>query len=185
MDARARNASRAILAVVLVMLSLWLARDFLASVGWAAVIAVTAWPLYQQFDKRLGRSSRFAAAPLVFTLLAGVILFLPVGLAAHRATQEIQAVSLSVAHFRQHGIPMPDWLPNTPVIGTPVAQWWKSNLSDSRVITEWIGAPDVKNDAAMTRALGIEFFYRFFHFMVVLIALFGFLKNGAWIANRT
>ena len=32
MDARARNASRAILAVVLVMLSLWVARDFLASV---------------------------------------------------------------------------------------------------------------------------------------------------------
>ena len=184
MDARARNVSRATLAVVLVMLSLWVAREFLASVGWAAVIAVTAWPLYEQFAKRLGRSSRSAVAPLVFTLLVGVVLFLPVGLAAHRASQDIQAVSLSVSHYRQHGIPMPEWLPNTPVIGTAVAQWWKNNLSDSRVITEWIGSPDVKNDAAMTRTLGVEFLYRFFHFMVVLIALFGFLKNGAWIANR-
>ena len=185
MDARARNASRAILALVLVMLSLWVARDFLASVGWAAVIAVTAWPLYVQFDKRLlGRSSGSAVAPLVFTLLVGVVLFLPVGLAAHRASQDIQAVSLSVSHYRQHGIPVPDWLPNAPVIGTAVAQWWKNNLSDSRVITEWIGSPDVKNDAAMTRTLGVEFLSRFFHFMVVLIALFGFLKNGAWIAKR-
>ena len=184
MDARARNVSRATLAVVLVMLSLWVAREFLASVGWAAVIAVTAWPLYEQFAQSVGRSSRSAVAPLVFTLLVGVVLFLPVGLAAHRASQDIQAVSLSVSHYRQHGIPMPEWLPNTPVIGTAVAQWWKNNLSDSRVITEWIGSPDVKNDAAMTRTLGVEFLYRFFHFMVVLIALFGFLRNGAWIANR-
>jgi predicted PurR-regulated permease PerM len=184
MDARARNASRAILAVILVMLALWVARDFLASVGWAAVIAVTAWPLYVQFAKCLGRPSGSIVPPLVFTLLVALVLFLPVGLAAHRASQDIQAVSLSVTHYRQHGIPMPEWLPNIPVIGTPVAQWWKSNLSDSRVITEWIGAPDVKNEAAMTRALGVEFLYRFFHFMVVLIALFGFLKNGAWIANR-
>ena len=127
MDARARNASRAILAVILVMLALWVARDFLASVGWAAVIAVTAWPLYVQFDKCLGRSSGSVAAPLIFTLLVGVVLFLPVGLAAHRASQEIQAVSLSVAHYRQYGIKMPAWVPNTPVIGTPVAQWWQNN----------------------------------------------------------
>ena len=129
-DARARIASRAILAVILVMLALWVARDFLASVGWAAVIAVTAWPLYVQFAKRVGRPSGSIVSPLVFTLLVGVVLFLPVGLAAHRAGQDIQAVSLSVAHYRQNGIPMPGWVPNTPVIGTTVAQWWKNNLSD-------------------------------------------------------
>jgi predicted PurR-regulated permease PerM len=111
---------------VLVMLSLWVAREFLASVGWAAVIAVTAWPLHEQFAQRLGRSSRSAVAPLVFTLLVGVVLFLPVGLAAHRASQDIQAVSVSVTHYRQHGIPMPEWLPNTPVIGTAVRNGGKA-----------------------------------------------------------
>lgn len=184
MDARARTASRALFAVVLVLLSLWVAQDFLAPIGWAAVIAIATWPLYLRFAQRLARPQGSVVSPMVFTMLVGLILFLPIALAAHRASQEVQAIGLSVSHYRQHGIPVPEWAPKVPVVGNHVAQWWRINLSDAKVITEWIGVADGKNDAAMTRTLGAEILHRVFHFIVVLIALFGFLKNGAWVANR-
>ena len=121
---------------------------------------------------------------MVFTLLVGLVLFLPIGLAAHRVSQDIQALGLSVSHYRQNGIPVPEWLPTIPVVGNPVTQWWRNNLNDSKVVTEWIGVADGKNDAAMTKALGVEVLQRLFHFIIVLIALYGFLKHGAWMANR-
>lgn len=52
-DARARMASRILLAVLLVLLSLWLAQEFLAPLGWAVVIAITTWPLYLRFAEHI------------------------------------------------------------------------------------------------------------------------------------
>ena len=117
MDARARTASRALFAGVLVLLSIWIAQGFLAPIGWAAVIAITTWPLYRRFTILLASQRDSIGPPLVFTLLIGLVLLVPVGLAAHRATQETEAIGQSITHYRQHGIPAPEWLPSVPCGG--------------------------------------------------------------------
>ena len=88
-----------------VVLSIWIAQGFLAPIGWAAVIAITTWPLYRRFTILLASQRDSIGPPLVFTLLIGLVLLVPVGLAAHRATQETEAIGQSITHYRQHGIP--------------------------------------------------------------------------------
>jgi predicted PurR-regulated permease PerM len=184
MDGRARQVSRATLAIALVILSLWMAYDFLVPVGWAILIAVTTWPIYIRFANFVPGSRSQVYAPLLFTLLTGLALFLPVAIAAHRATYEGQAISQSINKYRENGIPQPEWLSRVPTIGDQAANWWRDNLSDAKFVSEWIGAADSKKDAAVTRALGSEVLHRFLLFVISLISLFTLLRHGAWVANR-
>jgi predicted PurR-regulated permease PerM len=183
-NGRGRAASRIALALLLLLLAVWVAQDFLAPLGWAVVIAITCWPLYLRFANLFAKLRRSVLAPLLFTALVGFILFLPVALAVHQATEEGQAIAASLTHYRQNGIPVPEWLPSVPAVGEHIARWWQANLSDVNAVGGWIGSDDTKNDAAVTQAIGIQLLHRLFLFAVALIALFGLLQHGAWIANR-
>jgi predicted PurR-regulated permease PerM len=184
MDGRTRVVSRTILATILVLLALWIAQDFLAPLGWAIVIAIACWPIYLRFAKLFSNSRGTTLAPLLFTALVGLLLFFPVGLAVHQVSQEGQAIAQSISEYRRNGIPVPNWLHKVPAVGEHVTRWWQVNLSDAKAAGEWIGATDTKNDAAVTRAIGAQVLHRMFLFVVSLIALFGLLRHGPWIANR-
>src|SRR5262245_29382071 len=49
---RQKRAARFVLVIVLSLLAAWLARDFLAPIGWAVVVAIATWPLYLRFAAR-------------------------------------------------------------------------------------------------------------------------------------
>jgi predicted PurR-regulated permease PerM len=183
-NGRVRVISRIALAIVLLLLAVWVAQDFLIPLGWAVLIAITCWPLYRRFADLFSSSHRRILAPLLFTALVAFILFLPVALAVHQATAEGQAIAESFAYYRKNGIAVPEWLPSVPAIGEHVSRWWQANLSDVNSVGAWIGYADTKNDAAMTQAIGLQILHRSFLFAVALIALFGLLQQGAWIANR-
>ncbi len=183
-DGRVRNASRLTLALLLVALSLWVAWDFLAPIGWAVVIAITTWPLYLRFSSMIAGGRAASLAPLLFTLITGVVLFVPILLTVHQVAQDGAAIAASLNHYRTNGVPVPDWMQHVPVLGRHAARWWSVNLADAKAAAEWLGSADTKNDAAMTRALGSQVLHRTFLFVVAMIALFVLLRNGAWMANR-
>lgn len=183
-DAHARRAARVVLVVALLLLSLWVAREFLVPLGWAVVIALTSWPIYRPFAARLSARGSPVLAPLIFTALVAVVLFAPVALAMHQAAQESQALAQSLANVRASGLPMPAWLSQIP-LGEHGARWWKANLSDQAGLSQWLGSNDDKqSEAAWTRILGGEVLHRLFLFFMALIALFALLRDGAWIGNR-
>jgi predicted PurR-regulated permease PerM len=183
-DSRTRTIYRILLAAGLVVLSYFVVQDFLAPIGWAIIIAVTTWPLYVRFAGLFSKRRESAVAAFVFTLLAGALLLLPVGLALHRAAQEMRAIEETVTQYRETGVPMPEWLPRVPAVGEPAARWWRGNLSDPKSAAEWLGAADPKENAATGRALGAQVLHRTFLFIVSLIALYEILRHGPWIANR-
>jgi predicted PurR-regulated permease PerM len=181
---QARLAARIALAAGLVVLSFWMSLDFLTPLSWAVVIALTIWPAYRKFSARIGAKPSDVLAPLSFTLIVGLVLFLPVGLAIHQAALEGQTLVQSLAHIRQNGLPVPEWLPQMP-LGEHGARWWTANLSDPRGASELLGGNlDKEAQAAWTRALGGQFLHRLFLFVLALISLFVILQNGAWIGNR-
>jgi predicted PurR-regulated permease PerM len=157
-----RLAARIVLAAGLVVLAFWMSLDFLTPLSWAVVIALTVWPAYRKFSARIGAKPSDVVAPLSFTLIVGLVLFLPVGLAIHQAAQEAQNLLQSLAQIRQNGLPVPEWLPQMP-LGEHGARWWTANLSDPRSASE---------------------LHRMFLFILALISLFIILQNGAWIGNR-
>ena len=133
-NGQARKISRITLALLLLLFSLWMAQEFLVPIGWAVLIAITTWPIYVRFAKFIPGNRDNIKAPLIFTLLAGLVLFLPVALAAHRASQEGQAISRSLNHYRANGIPEPKWLSQVPAVGDQAASWWRA----SDCLTWWL-----------------------------------------------
>ena len=83
---RQKRVARFFLVIVLVFLAFWLARDFLAPIGWAVVVAIATWPLYTRFASRFRHRKRLA--PLLFTLMVGIILLLPIFLTINEITQD-------------------------------------------------------------------------------------------------
>ena len=65
-----------------------------------------------------------------------------------------------------------------------VRQWWEKNLSDPAAAASWIRSINADKAAEWTSALGSQLLHRGFMFFLCLIALFGFLRHGAWISNR-
>ena len=108
---RSRATARIALAIGLIVLALWVAQDFLAPLSWAVVIALAVWPAYRKYAARIAGGPSNIWAPLSFTILVGLLLFVPVGLAIHQAALESQTLSQSVAHIRENGIAVPEWLP--------------------------------------------------------------------------
>src|SRR5258705_12360902 len=76
LDSRARAALRTAIAILVVLLAAWVARDFLMALIWAAVIAIAVWPIYVRFSKSIGRFP--VLAPLPFTLFIALILLMPI-----------------------------------------------------------------------------------------------------------
>lgn len=182
-DSQARRASRIALTIGLVLIGLWIAQDFLAPVGWAVIIVLTTWPAYQKFVDAFADRSPILA-PLSFTLVIGVVLFIPLALALYQAAEESQAVAKYLAHARKNGIPVPDWLPHLP-FGEQTVRWWTVNLSDPAGAVQWLGVqPDRQADAAWSRSLGSQLLHRLFLFLIALVGVFVLLRDGAWISNR-
>src|SRR5712672_2256174 len=76
-DSRTRAVARTAFAILLALLALWVASDFLSALTWAAIIAVTTWPIYTRFAMLIAGGRAPAMAALLFTLLTGLVLLLP------------------------------------------------------------------------------------------------------------
>jgi predicted PurR-regulated permease PerM len=183
-DGTGRKRARVVFAIGLGLLGLWVAWDFLAPLAWAVVIALTLWPLYQKFAARISIGRANLMAPLFFTLVVGIALFIPVGLALHQAAKEGQAVAQYVADVRQNGAPVPAWLGQMP-LGEHGVRWWSANLADPKGATAFLGGNvDAETGAGWSRSLASQLLNRTFLFLVALAALFALLRDGAWIGNR-
>jgi predicted PurR-regulated permease PerM len=183
-DSRVRAATRAALAILLVLLALWVASDFLSALAWTAIIAVTTWPIYTRFAKLIAGGRAPALAALLFTLLTGLALLVPVILTVHQLTQGSEGFARWVTQLRADGLPVPDWVAQLPIAGEYLDRWWQANLSNPRAIVEWLRGINIEIITAWTSALGGALLHRLFLFLVTMIALFLVLRDGAWLADR-
>jgi predicted PurR-regulated permease PerM len=183
-DRPARRVARAVFAILLVGLALWIAQDFLTPVAWAVVIAVTTWPLYTRFRGLISEQRSAVLAPLLFTLLVAVVIVVPLLLPLHKANQESDTILQWLTQLRDHGMPAPAWLAAFPIAGQQLSEWWNANLSNPQAAQEWLGRTNMDTVTAWTRTLGGEFLHRLFHFFIMLLGLFFLLRDGAWVAAR-
>ena len=181
---QARMVARTALTIALVALALWIAADFLPAVGWAAIIAITAWPLYVRCMPYLGENRSPILAPLIFTMLIAAIVFVPLALAAHQIARQGDATFAWITQSRESGIAIPPWVAQLPIAAEMVRQWWEQNFTDPAAAASWFKSVNAEKAAQWTSALGSQLLHRGFMFFLSLIALFGFLRHGAWIADR-
>ncbi|HEY0569323.1 MAG TPA: AI-2E family transporter [Xanthobacteraceae bacterium] len=183
-DAQARRVARATFTILLVSLAFWVARDFLPALAWAAVIALTIWPLYIRFRGLISEHRTPTLAPLLFTLLVATVIFVPLLLPLQKAAQESDTIIQWVTKLREQGVPAPHWLAGLPIAGNQAAEWWNANLANPEAASQWLSRVNMDNVTEWTRTFGGQLLHRLFLFFIMLLALFFLLRDGAWVAAR-
>jgi predicted PurR-regulated permease PerM len=182
LHAPARVVARTALAVILVVLSAWIAFDFLPALGWAVILAIATWPLYVRFAKLMPDRRSPVIAPLTFTVLTGMLVFVPAALAIHGMARESADIVHWITQLRDTGIAVPDWVAQLPIAGEHAVNWWRNNLSDPQAASAWF--PDSESAAGWMKVIGGQLLHRVLMFFVALMALFVLLRNGAWMGER-
>jgi predicted PurR-regulated permease PerM len=183
-DSRARTRTRTVVAMLIVILALWVARDFLSALAWAGAIAITMWPIYVRFAPLILNGRSPALSALLFTLVTGTVLLVPIVLVVHQIAQASDAFTHWLAQLQANGIPVPAWVARLPIAGQYFDRWWQANLSDPKVMVEWLGSASVESITAWVSAFGGALLHRMFLFLITLIALFLILRDGEWLANQ-
>src|SRR5207248_11362229 len=119
-----------VLALVLVLAGLWIARAFLLQIAFAVILAVAIWPLYRRLRRRAVRPERKFFLPLAFTIAVGAILILPFAVIAAEAVRDSDSVAHWLLQATHKGVPPPDWLAVVPGVGRWLVMWWDHNLAD-------------------------------------------------------
>ncbi len=129
-----QRIARAVLTIALVLLGLWILHRFLPALAWAGVLAIALWPLYRRVARELPGGEEGILAPLLVTLLIGLIFTAPFVYVVIEGARETRIVVHFLGEAQRNGIPLPDWIAQLPLVGHTMAEWWLANLSDHRLI---------------------------------------------------
>ncbi|MGE8487576.1 MAG: AI-2E family transporter, partial [Paraburkholderia nemoris] len=109
-----QKAASLVLYIALVLLALWVVRDFIAVAAWAGVIAIALWPLLQKAERcrwLAGRTTLIAAA---LTVAIALLVVLPVGVGIAQALREAHDMNEWFKAAQENGIPKPDVIQRLP-----------------------------------------------------------------------
>jgi predicted PurR-regulated permease PerM len=163
------------------MLAVWVVRDFLTAFTWAGLIAVTVWPIYGRFVLLIP-AERDVLAALLFTLLTGLVLIIPLTAAMHQIALGSTAFASTLRELQGSGLAVPSWLAQLPMAGEYLDTWWRNNLGNPQNVREWLGHINIESITVWARVLSGAVLQGLFHFSIMLLALFFFLRHGVKLA---
>ena len=182
--ARSQRIAGVVLAAALVLLGLWILHRFLAALAWATILAIALWPLYWRLARAFSPRGHRILAPLVLTLLVGLVLIVPLLYVAFELARESGSFVRYLGEVRDSGLPMPPWLPRLPGVGYQAAGWWQANLSDPQRIHELFGRIFTRIPAESASRLGGEVAHRLIIFGFTLLTLFFLFRDGAALSRQ-
>lgn len=77
---------------------------------------------------------------LLFTLITGIVLMLPLGLFASEIARDGAALLEWLGEAQKNGIPPPDLLSRVPIVGARATWWWQSRLADPGGTDDLLGS---------------------------------------------
>ena len=111
-------------------------QPFLSAVLWAAILVFTTWPVFTWLRFRLRIGAGWAAGLMV--VLTTVLIVLPVGLAAPAGAGDVNLLRHSIENALNAGLPgAPAWLPEVPLIGPTLAEYWNAWAADLSVMVSF------------------------------------------------
>src|ERR1700731_4026994 len=114
--ASSQSLARIALATAVVAVGLWILRDFVAALVWAAVLTIAFWPIYRRLRRPTSRPIDRIVAPALATTVIGIIFIAPIVLLGVALARESHFVVEFIANARHHGIPVPGWIYQLPLL---------------------------------------------------------------------
>jgi predicted PurR-regulated permease PerM len=175
-----RTIARVVLVAAPALLALWMLWRFLPALAWAAVLAISTWPV-RQWAIRRGFTATAAAAAL--TALIGLLIVIPLVIFAVAGAKEAANLFRWVRDAMDIGIPAPDWLATLPVVGDYLGSWWQANLADGESARALLGRTE--GMAHFARTLGGEVVVRILTLGFTLLTLFFVYRNGNQLVRQS
>ncbi|HTM95301.1 MAG TPA: AI-2E family transporter [Croceibacterium sp.] len=179
---RTARARQLYLTAAIVLLALWIALPFLTPIAWAAILAIVEWPLYERAVRRSSRRPLFVA--LTFTVATGLLVVLPLSVAAVSLAQESQNALSWLQHAQRFGAPVPGWLEGLPLIGSRLASWWQEHLASPEGANALLGTISAGSALGWTRSIASEVARDSALFLITLVMLASLLDRGSRIAGQ-
>ncbi|QBQ99951.1 AI-2E family transporter [Paraburkholderia pallida] len=172
-----RFASAALFAV-LVLLALWVVREFLPAVAWACVVAIVLWPAYQAIERHHWFKCRTTWIATLLTVGIALLVVLPITVTAIQAGGEAHELYLWVRAAQENGVPVPDFVSQLPVGSHSVSAWWQTNLAQPLKASP--AMKSLHSDALVTfgRHFGARALHASMTFGFMLVTLFVILQAG-------
>ena len=171
------------LTFAVVALAVYTARAFIAPVAWAAVLAVSMWPLYARAVRRAPKRAGWIATG--FVLATAVLVMIPIALIATAAAGESQQAIAWVQGVQKTGIAPPPWLSSVPLVGARATAFWQSHIGTPEATAGLLAGVDVRSLLGNVRSIGAEAAQGFFLFLITLAALFAMLVRGEALRRET
>jgi len=181
------DLTRTVLAVLfiglLIGLSLWILRPFLAAIVWATMIVVSTWPAMRAVQAWVGGKRSWAVAAMTLALFIVMILPFPAAIGTLVINAgEMADWAKSITAFKIP--PPPDWLTALPLIGDALARLWERlstlGIEDwAREAAPYAGAVG-KWFAAQVGNIGLLFV----EFVMTIVIAAILYAEGEWAAEQ-
>lgn len=181
---RFQVAARIALAAVLVGLGMWTLRRYLPALAWAAVFAIALWPLYGRARRRWPRGRHDVLLPVLFTAAVTLVFLIPLAVVAVQAGHEAHAVMAWAQEARTEGVPVPDWVPQLPLVGARAAAWWQANLGEPGGSAALVKRLDHGQAMTVGRTFGEAVLHRAVLFGFTLLTLFFLFRDGLTVRDQ-
>ena len=178
-----QQIARGVLAGFLVLLGLWTLHDFLTALVWAAILAISIWPLYRRAQRRWPPGRHNILIPSLFTLLVTLVFVVPLVLAAVQIASDAHGSIAWLVDARNNGIPVPAIVGQLPIGQRQVTAWWQHNLADPHGAQALLGR-STHDAMSLGRELGALVAHRFVVFGFTLLTLFFLFKEGPAVSAQ-
>lgn len=185
MDQDQRSVYGTVFSLVVVALAAWITQRFFLPLLWAAVLALTAWPLFQRIRRRMNVGK--AGAALLASAIIAALLVLPAMMVIREAARQAPAIAQFIADASRNGIAAPDFLARIPLAGSYLHEWWSNTLAQPHGLGHVLSdrPPGHLGSASdLLKLFGASIFHRVIDFGFAILCLFFFFKDGYILARQ-
>lgn len=179
---KTQRMTRAGLYVALVLLALWVMREFVPAVAWACVIAIVLWPAYERLERQGGWRGHTTLIAALLTIGIALLVVLPVTLAIVQAAHEEHEVIHWLHNAVQNGVPVPAFVARLP-FSHALTDWWQMTLATPFASSPAMQGLHANEVVSLGRHFGARVIYGLTLFGFMLITLFVILQAGPRLAG--
>jgi predicted PurR-regulated permease PerM len=173
-----QKAASLVLYIGLVLLALWVVRDFITVVAWAAVVAIALWPMLRKVEGHRWFTGRTTLIAVVLTLAIALLVVLPVGIGIAQALREAHDLSEWFKSVQENGIAMPDFINRLPFGVQQISAWWQTNLAQPLRDSAAMKGLHSTTFMTFTRHFGARVAHALVVFAFMLVTLFVIFQAG-------
>jgi predicted PurR-regulated permease PerM len=175
---RAQQIARVALYAALLVLALWVIRDFIPAIAWACVIAIAMWPLLKRFESHRLFRDRPTLIATVITAAISLLVVLPVAVATTQAIAQAHDLREWLHTVQDNGIPLPDVVSRLPYGAAQITEWWQANLGHPLHAATAMHGVNSEKFIAFGRQFGTKLAHVLLEFGFMLVTLFVILRAG-------